>query len=167
MSRKAVLTDIHRATIRRVAYALAEHPKAAELLTQEIIAESSGFSISSVRKVIGSINNFRKLHKLPSLGEQATEVRRETILTAALTVARSPGGWSTLTREAVAREAKCTDGLVSKYFGTMTDFRRTIMRAAIAQRDLRIIGQALACEYPHAYKADPALRKEALGSIPV
>jgi len=167
MSRKAVLTDNHRSTIREVANTLAHHPKASKLLTQEQIARESGFSLSSVRKVIGSINNFRKIYNLPSLSEHATDVRRETILAAALTVARNPGGWSTLTRSLVANEAGCTDGLVSRYFGTMTDFRRKIMREAIAQRDLKIIAQGLACEYPHAYKADPELRKQALGSIPV
>jgi len=167
MSKKAVLTDVHRAAIREVANTLARHPNASAIFTQEMIAQTSGFSLSSVRKVLGSINNLRKLYNLPSLNEQAIEVRREVILNAALIVARRPGGWSKLTRESVAIEAQCTDGLVSRYFGTMTDFRRTIMRAAIAQKDLKIIGQALACEYSHAYKADPELRKQALNSLSI
>ena len=39
--------------------------------------------------------------------------RKYEILTAALAVAARPGGWSKLTRDAVAREAQCADGLVS------------------------------------------------------
>ena len=158
---------LDRARIREVADRLAKHPDAATVLTQEQIAKDAEVSLSSVRKVLGSINGLRKMHGLPSLGEHASEVRRESILNAALVVANRPGGWSTLTRESVAVEAKCTDGLVSRYFGTMADFRRTIMRAAIARRELRIIGQALACEYSHALKADPELRKAALNSLSI
>lgn len=161
------MRSIDKARIREVADILAKHPDAATLLTQEQIAKDSGVSLSSVRKVLGGINGLRKLHGLPSLGEHASEVRRESILNAALVVARRPGGWSTLTRESVAIEARCTDGLVSRYFGTMTDFRRTIIRAAIAKKELKIIGQALACEYSHAYKADPELRKAALNSLSI
>ena len=39
--------------------------------------------------------------------------RKYEILTAALAVAARPGGWLKLTRDAVAREAHCADGLVS------------------------------------------------------
>jgi len=158
---------LDRARIREAAHALAKRPDAAKMLTQEHIAREAGVSISSVRKVLGSINVLRKMHDLPSLGEHASEVRRESILNAALEVARRPAGWTSLTREAVAIEAGCTDGLVSRYFGTMTDFRRTIMRAAIARKELKIIGQALACEYVHALKADPELRKAALESLSI
>lgn len=164
MSRKRTLD---RAKIKQVADNLAQRPDAASMLTQEQIAIESGVSISSVRKVLGSINNFRRTHNLPSLGEQSNEVRKDSILNAALIVAGRPGGWWNLTRELVAKEAGCTDGLVSRYFGTMTDFRRTIMRTAIARKDLQIIGQGVACGYPHAMRADLELRKAALNSLDV
>lgn len=164
MSRKRTLDG---AKIKQVADNLAQRPDAASMLTQEQIAIESGVSISSVRKVLGSINNFRRTHNLPSLGEHSNEVRKDSILNAALTVAARPGGWWNLTRELVAKEAGCTDGLVSRYFGTMTDFRRTIMRTAITRKDLSIVGQGVACGYPHAMKADIELRKAALNSLDV
>ena len=51
--------------------------------------------------------------------------RKEQIIDAAVKVAGQPGGWAKLTREAVAREAQCAEGLISKYFGTMFDQRAT------------------------------------------
>ncbi len=72
---------------------------------------------------------------------------------------------STLTREAVAREAQCTDGLVSRYFGTMLAFRRTIMRHAIKVDNLPIIAQGLAAGDKCAIKASPDLKARALNTL--
>ncbi len=91
--------------------------------------------------------------------------RKYEILTAALIVAGEPGGWSKLTRDAVAREAKCADGLVSKYFGTMTAMRRTIMRSAVLTENLSILAQGLAMGDVHAQKADPELKARALNTL--
>lgn len=91
--------------------------------------------------------------------------RKYEILTAALAVAARPGGWSKLTRDAVAREAQCADGLVSKYFGTMTAMRRTIMRSAVLTENLPIVAQGLAHGDPHAQKADPELKARALNTL--
>ncbi len=65
------------------------------------------------------------------LNKNKVNASKENIVTAALSVAAKPGGWSKLTREKVAAEAGCGEALVSKYFGTMATFRRTVMRAAI------------------------------------
>jgi AcrR family transcriptional regulator len=91
--------------------------------------------------------------------------RKEQILDAAVKVASRPGGWSKLTREAVAREAKCADALVSKYFGTMSTFRRTIMRAAIVQADLSVIAQGIAAGDKYAQKVDADLKSRALATL--
>ncbi len=91
--------------------------------------------------------------------------RKYEILTAALIVAGEPGGWSKLTRDAVAREAQCADGLVSKYFGTMITFRRTIMRHAIKAANLSVVAQGLAMGDVHAQKADPELKARALNTL--
>lgn len=88
--------------------------------------------------------------------------RKGQILQAAIQVASAPGGWSRLTREAVAREASCAEGLVSNYFGTMICFRRTIMRAAIANEVLPVIAQGLASGDTSASKAAPELKRRAL-----
>lgn len=91
--------------------------------------------------------------------------RKEQIIEAAVKVAGRPGGWSKLTREAVAREAQCADGLISKYFGTMVAFRRTIMRHAIKTANLSVVAQGLAAGDTCAKKADPELKARALETL--
>lgn len=88
--------------------------------------------------------------------------RKEQILAAAITIAEQPGGWARMTRESVAREAQCADGLVSKYFGTMVTFRRSVMRHAIETENLAIIAQGLADNDMYAKKASPELKGKAL-----
>lgn len=91
--------------------------------------------------------------------------RKQQILTAAIKVAGRPGGWGKLTRDAVAKEAGCAEGLVSKYFGTMIAFRRSIMRAAIQARNLAVVAQGLAAGDASAKKADPELKARALSTL--
>ena len=91
--------------------------------------------------------------------------RKLEILNAAIKVAGRPGGWSKMTRDAVAREAQCAEGLVSKYFGTMVTFRRSIMRAAIVAEELGVIAQGLAAGDKCAQKADESLKRKALETL--
>ena len=91
--------------------------------------------------------------------------RKQQILTAAIKVAGRPGGWGKLTRDAVAKEAGCAEGLVSKYFGTMIAFRRSIMRAAIQARNLAVVSQGLAAGYTNALKAPPELKAAAVETL--
>jgi len=91
--------------------------------------------------------------------------RKEQIIDAAVKVAGQPGGWAKLTREAVAREAQCAEGLISKYFGTMITFRRTIMRHAIKAANLSVVAQGLAAGDSYAKKADADLKARALATL--
>lgn len=91
--------------------------------------------------------------------------RKQQILTAAIRVAARPGGWAKLTRDAVAKEAGCAEGLPSKYFGTMISFRRAIMRAAIVAEELGVIAQGLAGGDKCAQKADESLKRKALATL--
>ena len=91
--------------------------------------------------------------------------RKQQILTAAIRVAARPGGWAKLTRDAVAKEADCAEGLPSKYFGTMISFRRAIMREAIRLAELSIIAQGLASGDKCAQKAAPELKAQALNTL--
>lgn len=91
--------------------------------------------------------------------------RKQEILNAAIKVAGRPGGWAKLTRDAVAKEANCAEGLPSKYFGTMVNFKRAIMRAAIAAENLAVIAQGLAAGDKSAQKADPELKARALNTL--
>lgn len=91
--------------------------------------------------------------------------RKQQILNAAIKVAGRPGGWARLTRDAVAKEAGCAEGLPSKYFGTMVSFRRAIMRAAIVAEELGVIAQGLATGDKCAQKADESLKRKALETL--
>ena len=91
--------------------------------------------------------------------------RKQEILNAAIKVAGRPGGWGKMTRDAVAREAGCAEGLVSKYFGTMIAFRRSIMRAAIQARNLAVVAQGLAAGDTNAQKAPPELKAAAVKTL--
>ena len=91
--------------------------------------------------------------------------RKQQILNAAIKVAGRPGGWGKMTRDAVAREAGCAEGLVSKYFGTMIAFRRSIMRAAIQARNLAVVAQGLAAGDTNAQKAPPELKAAAVETL--
>ena len=100
-----------------------------------------------------------------SKARQLPDDRRRQILFAALLVAQEPGGYSKLTREAVAQQVPCSEGLVSQYFGTMIAFKRTIVRAAIADQNLSIIAQALAIGDRNAQKATKGLKAKALATL--
>ncbi len=91
--------------------------------------------------------------------------RKLQILRAALIVASREGGLSTLSRQAVAAEAKCAESLVSRYFGTMVQFKRTIMGAAIHNQILPVIAQGLAMGDKRAQAADPELKSKALATL--
>lgn len=95
----------------------------------------------------------------------APDDRKQQILDAAIRVAGRPGGWAQLTRESVAKEADCAEGLVSRYFGTMVAFRRAIMRAAIQARNLAVIAQGLAAGDSNAQKAPPELKAAAVKTL--
>lgn len=106
--------------------------------------------------------------KLPSA------VRKDQILSAALTVASKPGGWSKLTREQVATEAECAEASISLHFGTMIQFRRSVMREAIRRIQMgdvtdwaaaRVIGQGIACGDKQALKVDDIVRRFAFDSL--
>lgn len=91
--------------------------------------------------------------------------RKDEILAAAIIVAARPGGYSRLTRAAVAKEAQCAESLPSAYFGTMINFKRTVMRAAVKSGNLSIIAQGLATGDKSAQKAPPELKTAALNSL--
>lgn len=76
-------------------------------------------------------------------------IRKEIILQAAVITARRPGGWSNLTRQAIAKQAQCSEGLVSRYLGNMCKVRKAIMKVAIRQELIEIIVQSIAASDGH------------------
>jgi hypothetical protein len=89
------------------------------------------------------------------------ELRKEQILTAALSVA-SDRGFNKMTRDHIAEAAGVSVGLVSKYFGTMPKLKRDVMRAAIRGEWMEIVAEGLATGDPHARKAPQELKEKAV-----
>ena len=85
------------------------------------------------------------------------DIRTAALLDVALRLAAA-NGWRSLTREAIARAAGVSTGLVSARLGTMTDLRRSVMRAAVQHGTVSVVAEGLAARHPAAMRADPALR---------
>lgn len=90
--------------------------------------------------------------------------RRAQILDCALKIARDVG-YRQVDRGHVSRELGISRGTINTHFGTLEQFRRAIMRAAIAREDAAIIAQGLAARDRHAQKAPEALRQAAIATL--
>ncbi len=89
--------------------------------------------------------------------------RQEMILQAAINVAKREG-LSKLKRETVAQEANVSCGLVNRYFNTMPQLHRAVIRAAIHAEFpiLEIVAEALVQRDPQAMKAPQHIKDSAL-----
>lgn len=74
-------------------------------------------------------------------------------------------GLANLRRIDVATAASVSEALVSARLGTMVNLRRDVMRHAIKTKNLRVLGEGVACRDPVALKAPPDLRQQALASL--
>lgn len=87
--------------------------------------------------------------------------RKEQILDAAILLARKQG-YTHLTRLDIANVTGLSEGLVSKYFGTMPQMRRAILSAAIVRQDLVVIAQGLVAREAKVLKLPEATRRLAM-----
>lgn len=87
-------------------------------------------------------------------------LRKESILDAAMIIAKGRG-YRKVTRELVAKAANISPGLVSRYFGTMAQLQRDIIRRAIKDEVLEVVAQGLANGDKHALKASKELKTKA------
>lgn len=90
--------------------------------------------------------------------------RRAEILKAALDLAASVGV-DKVTQADVAKRVGVTHTLVIHYFGTVTQLRRDVMRAAVKNRIVAVVARGIALRDPYALKADPALREAAAAHL--
>ncbi len=91
-------------------------------------------------------------------------LRKNQILNVALTLSIKKG-YHKITREDIAKEAGVSPGLVSRYFNTMVQLRRAIIRAAINQNIPEIIAQGIANGDENAKKAPSELKRKAIELI--
>lgn len=95
-----------------------------------------------------------------SKSRTSATLRKEHILAVAVTLAKAKG-YQEITRDGVAEAAGISFGLVTKYFGTMSNLKRAVMGAAIAQGVPEIVAQGLANGDKRARKAPAELKLEA------
>lgn len=91
-------------------------------------------------------------------------IRRAEIMRAALRLATETS-YVTVTREAIANRAECSNALVSAHCGTMQQLRRAIMGEAIRTRNLTVIAQGLSAKDPRALGLDDELKREAAATL--
>lgn len=91
-------------------------------------------------------------------------LRKTQIMNNAIMLAERHG-YTHVTREAVAEAAGVAPSLVSKYWGTMAQLQRAIMRQAISQGNTTILAQGLAARDRNAMKAPDELKEEAIKSL--
>ena len=94
----------------------------------------------------------------------APEDRRKQILDCALEEAKRVG-YQQVDRSHISDRLGIARGLVNNYFGTLPQFRRAIMRYAIAQGCAQVVAQGLAARDPHARKAPEELKKAAIATL--
>lgn len=92
------------------------------------------------------------------------EIRRAQILEFAVQAAREHG-YQRITRDDVARRAGVSTGLVTRYFNTMPQLKRAVMRYAVRHEILEIVAQGLAAADPHARKASQELKQRAIATL--
>lgn len=91
-------------------------------------------------------------------------VWKKILLKSAIEVARNPGGWSTMTRKTVAKNAGCSDAMVNLHIGDMPTLRKIVMRYAIRYEVTEIIVQSLAAHDGYV-RIPTALKQKALASL--
>jgi hypothetical protein len=77
-----------------------------------------------------------------NLNGRPAKFEKSKILDAALMLARNDN-YLNLSRTCVAEAANCAPATISRLFGTMVNFRRAVMSAAVARNDLVVIAQGL------------------------
>lgn len=94
----------------------------------------------------------------------APKDRKAAILEAAVTAAKNHG-FSALRLAHIAEQAECSNALVVSHYGTMSQMRRAVMRAAIKQEILSIVAEGIATRDPVACKSSPELQRKALAAL--
>lgn len=90
-------------------------------------------------------------------GRLDPSVRTDQLLAVALRQAAAEG-WRCITHDSIARDAGVSRALVVHRLGTMEQVRRSVMRAAVKERVVRVVAEGLAAQDRHACKADATLR---------
>lgn len=163
-----------REEIKQAAVAMAQESglinlSRASLCERVEIAEGSfphyvGCGFREFFEEIRQLVDEKKIHPITRKRAASPELRKAAIVASAANLARREG-YREITRTAVAEEAGVSDGLIYRYFGTMKQLKRAVMRYAIEGEILEIIAQGLAAGDPHAQGAPEELKRAAAASL--
>lgn len=92
------------------------------------------------------------------------EARKEDLLAVALVLAES-GHYMSITRGEVAKAAQVSGPVLNYHFGTMTKFRRDLMRYAVRMENIKVLAQGLSVQDSQAIKAPVELKRRALDAL--
>lgn len=95
----------------------------------------------------------------------APKERKEKILEAATRLAMSSTNYAMITRAQVAKEANCTDALVTHYFKTVRRLRAETLIRAIELDNHKIIAQGVVNNDPLLNGVDTTAIRRAMESI--
>lgn len=86
---------------------------------------------------------------------------KQQIMRAATDIAERHG-INAVTRDAIAAKVPCSGGSVSYHMGDAKLLKRAIVLAAIENKNLRVLGFAVAEKHPSVAKLDAELQRDAL-----
>jgi len=140
-------------------------------LTRKMVCTEAGIPDGSWEHIMGQpftefINTLEadtELHEV-SKKRLSKDARKDHILRVAL-VASKECGYTSVTRTVLAGKANVSMSLISHYFGTMDQLKRSIMRAAISHEIPEIVAQGLAMGDKNAQKAPAELKAQAATAL--
>jgi DNA-binding transcriptional regulator YbjK len=144
-------------------------------LSRSNLCDAAGVPVGSFQHVMGcTFETFLAELITEHNGELPTNVvtrgrvtpilRKEQILNSAIGHAIDVGFYR-MTREGVAERADVSPGTIQKYFKTMPQLKRAVMRAAVQREEVVIVAQGLANDDPQARKAPDVLKQKAADYI--
>ena len=98
--------------------------------------------------------------------KQRRDETQQQIMQAAINLS-ALHGYDKITRDQVAMTANVSPAIISYYFKTMPQFRRSIMGEAIKQQQLQIIAQGIVNRDPRALNLSDKIKTKAMLSITV
>lgn len=166
--------DTLRGTVYNVAVEMVKENGLINLSRKEL-AKRAGIKETSFTYVMGESFTDFVAHRLKNIESEFNGhvvktrtfplLRKDHILNVAVELSKQPGGFTGLTRQMVAETAGVSSGLINNYYGTMVQLKRDVMRTAIRERVLEIIGQGVACGDKHANKAPKGLKQQAINYL--
>lgn len=95
-----------------------------------------------------------------------TRNQRQTQISAAIiAIASKPGGWYNLSYQNIANRCDCSHANITRHFGSTAEMRRWLLKTAVKDGLMTIVGQAIAAGFPPAKKLADTVKRAALESL--